>query len=561
MELSPNNTLIRRPAFTKYCTTAFGSSDYPLNYYSFQNLSGTIYTLVDTPTTVYTFDTSNLTNILTKGTTNQTYFQKVGSTLYFCNGTDVKKWNGSTTTNWGIATPATAATLSFSAGSLSPRSGYTYVYVFKNNSTQHISTSSPVSASTGVQTSKNIGLSGSRSTDPQVDKIDIYRTTDGGSVFYYLATINNPGAGTWSYTDSTADSGLNTFLIAPLNHQNDPPPAGANNVCFHMGLMWVSVDNLVYFSGGGLVTNGVPEEAFPPANVFKFPGKVTAMVSTSQGLIVFTSENAYLILGTDITNFYSKAWQKNFGVKTQNCVAQDGDLFYVYTSKKQLFEFSSELDEAGFPIGDKLKANFTPSSTYLALHRNGTDSGLFISNGSTDMYRYNVNTKSWSTLLQPTSGVKCIGSIEVSDGNWQLMIGKASGSGFIMSRDLTSYTDLGGTYSAFATVGSIVVAVPGTVAGLESVLIERAAVGSAPTVSVLLNEISGSFTALPNPVADPALLPASSTIIAVRHDLKAAASPLPQFIRHLQVKIDFGSSSTAADELLGLGLKQIEKVS
>ena len=59
-----------------------------------------------------------------------------------------------------------------------------------------------------------------------MDTIEIYRNVDGGSLFYFLADVANPGAGSWTYTDSTADSGLNTAIVAPVAHANDAPPSG-----------------------------------------------------------------------------------------------------------------------------------------------------------------------------------------------------------------------------------------------------------------------------------------------------------------------------------------------
>src|SRR6266700_986213 len=183
VELSPQMTLVRRGGFPRYCSTAFGSSDWPLAFTSFKNLSGTIKLLVDTPTKVVSFTTSAQTTVYSKGSSAQTSFQKVGSTIYMCNGTDVKKWDQTTVTNWGFAGAVTAPTISFSVGSLSPKSGYKYVYVGKNNTTGHVSSASPASAKTGPQTSKEIVLGGARFTDAQVDKVSIYRTLDGGSLY------------------------------------------------------------------------------------------------------------------------------------------------------------------------------------------------------------------------------------------------------------------------------------------------------------------------------------------------------------------------------------------
>src|SRR5438132_1281604 len=49
MEISPIMTLVRRPAYPRFSSVAFGAGDYPLNFFSFQNTSGTIFPLADTP--------------------------------------------------------------------------------------------------------------------------------------------------------------------------------------------------------------------------------------------------------------------------------------------------------------------------------------------------------------------------------------------------------------------------------------------------------------------------------------------------------------------------------
>jgi hypothetical protein len=85
------------------------------------------------------------------------------------------------------------------------------------------------------------------------------------------------------------------------------------------------------------------------------------------------------------------------------------------------------------------------------------------------------------------------------------------------------------------------------------VLTEVSPVGTYPTIAVLLNEVSGSFTTLPNPVADPPLLVASTTVLMKRHDLKAAQTPLPQDIRHMQVKVSW-IAENFKNEFLGLGI-------
>jgi hypothetical protein len=154
-----------------------------------------------------------------------------------------------------------------------------------------------------------------------------------------------------------------------------------------------------------------------------------------------------------------------------------------------------------------------------------------------------------SDLLQRQGNQKyCRG-----DGDYRLLFGRASGSGYIWYRNTTLWQDDTSSYSAYATIGTLVIAPLGSTTPLGAVLIERVATGSDAVISVLLNEISGTFTALPNPVSDPPLLSASTTVISKRHYLKFAAKPLPEGVRHLQVKITFAAEN-AKNELLGFAL-------
>lgn len=564
MELSPNMTLVRRYGHSRYCSAAFGASDWPLAYFSFKNIAGTIALLVDTPTMVAKFTSSAISSLYTKGTTAQSSFAKVGNYVYICDGTNLKKWDQTTVTGWGITAPATAPGISASAGSVTWTSGTTYVFVYKNSTSGHISTASPASGNLGPLTGKEITVTGARSTDAQVDKIDIYRTEDGGSVYYFVAEIANPGAGSFSYVDNNADSVLNLALIAPLAGINAPPPTGLDLVTWHNDRLFGAANNLLYFSSGPDCTNGVQAEAWNPSNVFTLPSKITALASTSQGLLVFTQDDIYVCLGTDTVSYYVIPWQRNYGVLSQNCVAQDGDSVYFYTSKSQLWEITSNgMAEVGFPIGDQLLSTYAPASSYLAIHRSGTDVGLWISDGSAHLKKWDPRFSSdygWNPTATPSGGVGAIRSIETSVGTWQLMVGLPTASGHILKRDTTLYTDDGTSYTCNGIVGSLMVAPPGGKSRLQMVLVQAMPVGTAPSVGVLLNNISGSFTSLsatadpPELNVSPASLATPTTITQNRYYFKSAASPLPEFVQNLQIKLSFPAENFRA-EILGLGIQ------
>ena len=392
----------------------------------------------------------------------------------------------------------------------------------------------------------------------------------------HAATVNSS---VWNYTDTGAvfgyafdptvpDGEVNELIEAPIDDENDPPPGPTNPVatessvfsllCYNAGRLWGALGNYVYFAGGPDVTFGNGNEAWPPANVFTFPGAVTALASVSAGLLVFTETDLYIIYGTSTASFYSSLYQANFGVKNQNCIAQDGDMLFIYTSHGQLFEFSNGLNEVGFAIGNLLNSTFNPATSYLALHRNGNDSGLFISDGSTNMFRYRLDQQSWSTAAQVVGGAGAIASIDLPASfgtieQYWLLTGRTSGSGNILGRTVGTFQDAGVNYPASAIVGSLLVAAPGKTALVKSVLIKRMPVGTDATVSVLLDEISGDFVTLPNPVPDPPLLKPSTSVISKKYWLRSAQQPLPEQMEHLQVNVAFNAEN-AQNELLTLAL-------
>lgn len=553
MEISPTMTVVRRPAFTRFSSTAFGTGDYPLNYYSFQNTSGTIYPLVDTPNKIYNFSSSTNAAILTKGTSARGDFYRVGDLLYYCNGTDTKFWNGSTWNSWGVAAPSVTPTLSYGAGSLSPTSGYQYVYCYVNNVTGYVSAASPVSANTGTQTSQNITVNYTASADAYINAIWIFRTQDGGGIYYKVAEVANA---TSSYTDSTADGSLNTLIVAPFSPNNAPCPSGSSLISFWDGRIWVASKNLLYFAQGPQTVTGVGEQSFNlTTNFFKLPINITGFASTSNGLLVFTDDTTWLVTGSAGVYFINP-WQQNFGIKQPNAVTQDGDLVFLVTSRGQCFQIGQNLTEIGLNIRGKIAA-MDPTKVSLAIHRNSSDEGLFLSDGSANVYRFSMTYNSWSPAAQPVQGAGVIGSIETSTAVWTLLLGGTAGAQYIWGRNTSSWTDDGGTYQCYATVGSIIIGAPGSKNLVDAVCINATRTGTYPTVGVLTNEISGTFATLVNPVREPTQLNESQTIYTRRHYLKTGAyngvAPVPQQIEHMQVKVSFPAENFQG-ELLGLAI-------
>lgn len=155
------------------------------------------------------------------GTADDLYdFIVLKDMLYLCNGIDVNlRFDGSTVYRMGITAPSAAPSAATNgAGVLS--GNYSYRVTFYNSSLGH--ESNPSAASNTVSTSSNqIRLSSlPTTTDPQVDKYRIYRTTTGGGIYSYLAEI---AIASTYYDDNLSDSNLGTAV--ELTGNGVPPIA------------------------------------------------------------------------------------------------------------------------------------------------------------------------------------------------------------------------------------------------------------------------------------------------------------------------------------------------
>jgi hypothetical protein len=239
----------------------------------------------------------------------------------------------------------------------------------------------------------------------------------------------------WTYYDFVPDQNLDILQIAPQNHLNDPPPgapgSSVNQVVgtlttYWNGRIWMVVGNYVYFTAGSDCTNGVPEESWPPANRFQFAGPVFGISKTADGvgLLVFLADRVNAILGGPETiSFYPTDALDNFGISNVNAVFRDGSTIGLFTTQKQYFELiESRKEEIGEHVADYLNANFAADSTYVTMHRDGEDVGMFLSNGNDQVLRYGTNISAWSVPAFPLGGAGALRSVETSIGIHTLML-------------------------------------------------------------------------------------------------------------------------------------------
>jgi hypothetical protein len=425
--------------------------------------------------------------------------------------------------------------------------------------TGHVGTASPLFTITGPNPGATVTLVIPGSSDPQVDTITIWRTLDGGSTLFFLTEVPNtpPIGGVQQFQtvkDVVPDTTINELITAPIADQNNPPPAGFLPMAYHFERIWGAVGNFVYSSGGPDVLTGSPNESFDPEDFFEFPSPVTRIVPTATGILVFLTSDVYAILGGPIFDtFFPTPMVPGIGLIHYNALDIHGGVTFFYTADNQFISMdpSGGAQRMGGPIADQLQ-NFSASQVYVTVHESGNDNCIILSNGTTGWYRLNPyqfpnGNQVWSPFATITGGAGAVLSIEVSQGVHRLLVGGIGANTFILQRDFSTYTDNGTPYTCFATIGSMNLASPGQIAGLTFANVRAAKVGTAPALSFLLNEVTGTFTPFPNSQPYPWQIygktGAPASIYSNAYYFRDAG--VPALCEHLQIKVNFPAENFA----------------
>lgn len=447
-----------------------------------------------------------------------------------------------------------------------------------------VSSASPANFTLNAPNSGSVNtITGVGSLDPQVDTIIIWRDADGGGVdnMFELTEIPAPPpiggvAQPWTFKDFLPDTptgdfpGLDELVPAPIDGVNDPPPASAQPQAYNFQRIWVATGSEVFFSGGPDTLVGNPNEAFNAADEFPFLSTVVRAVPSTQGLITYTQNSIEMIQGGPSTaSFFSITLARGVGLGNYNALdVFAGEQFFMDTTGQlRILSPTLSLTSAGMPITDQL-TKFNPATAYVAFHEQPNDSAIYIGtgsstyNGSTGWFRMNPRQVPggpngpepvWSPFAAISGGCRMLQSVEVSPGQKRLLVGALTGNTQILERDRTVFTDNGTQYASNFQIGSIFLAHRGELALLKFIEADFVLATTAPTMSFLLNEISGSYTNFTSGIFDPPSVYGATTGPASYNPLRFYFSQTQSIARviHMQIGVDFGTANRA-DEIFNL---------
>lgn len=265
-----------------------------------------------------------------------------GNWFYFCDGTNILKYDLTNVRAWSMAKPAIAPTVAEAAGgSLDVGGTYVYKYTFIRGSEAETEAGLPAQQIlTGANRTINLSVM-TASADAQVTHKKIYRTANGGSVYYYLAQITNA---TTVYSDTGATA---LSAIAYDSEGNLPETIGthqANDCCLinRRAVVLSKATRYLDFSKIGY------PEAFPGVNNgYSYPvdeGQGVygyRVVNFKNVLLVFKDRSLIGVYNTNVENpasFQYKEIGKGIGLWASDSLAEGMSCLYWLSQVKGGFK-------------------------------------------------------------------------------------------------------------------------------------------------------------------------------------------------------------------------------
>ena len=475
----------RRPGFAPYTSdTGLGTVD---RIFTWHRWDGTYFTMLSCNDgsgheKVYKKKEGTDTTFQLLFTSNSAIAFDFTTANNFCflgNGTDMQKYDGTTLFNWGIAKPAAAPTATPGAGSLSPAVGWKWKYAFGKSSTAHVGDISEPSTTSGPDTNKQYVITGSTTSDTQVDQVRVYRTLDNGGSGTFFELPNSPITYSigWSLTDTANDTGL-TNQAAPLPKQNAVPRAG-QGVAYFANRIWVYSGDALYYSNFEEQLQGLEPESFANINKYNFGHQITGLVVVQKALLVFTSMSVYRIIGDALRTFQRQPFLYRAGAVRQSNISQNARLI-SWLDTTSIIQVSDGVNqqEIGLPIRNDV-TTMTPNTSSCTFHSDGKRKWLVITDSAQNKtWIFDQDLGIWNV---PWSiGGTALHSGEVGAGNIKLFMGKG---GAVLAMTPSAYLDGVGATSYTASLTSSLF----ELGGLAADSAQRA-----PANSVGMNQRAGS---------------------------------------------------------------------
>jgi hypothetical protein len=369
--------------------------------------------------------------------------------VYFGNGTEMMKFDGTLLKSWGLIAPLNAPTIGTSGtGITAYAGGWYYVITSFDSVTGHESSPSDLSACTANVSNKTINVSWTPADiDQYADEVRIYRTTDGGSTNpLQMALVATVAKGTGTYADTTLDANLSAVTFAPATFRNDPPPP-AKGFAKYSGRIYMFSGDTVYFTGREEIANGVPFDCVPgglDGNYARFDGQIEGLGSRQEGVAIFLGRKIWALDGATLDTMYPYLLLDRRGALYRSAITSLGTSIAWFDTSHQVWLDGAEIGKDIRP--DLL--NIDPTQVSLTVHISGEYHWLILCDKARGrLFVFDLDTQQWMPPRQ--CGAKFVYSNNTSDTQIDLLIARNGTK--VLKMTPATLTDDGTAYTSFAT--------------------------------------------------------------------------------------------------------------
>ncbi|MBA7531865.1 hypothetical protein ES705_24089 [subsurface metagenome] len=296
-----------------------------------------------------------------------TYFADFADHCYIVNGVNsMMKYNMANVRTVGITIPAAPTFVNNTiVGGL--EGGTYYFKVTYVDEDLYESNGGAALGATGVN-DKGIRISIPQSNDAKVDERRIYRTTVGGSIYYFDGKVENNDADE-TYDSDISDEEISLKSVLHIDH--NAPPGAPSLVVKRLSRVNIAVDDDLYVSKNYDKTTGVRSvEYFPPYNYFPTGNgqNITGLMEQLGGLPVFTENTIERLVGTDEGNFeYRNAHQEDGCIAKRSVVNCKNYVVYLAFNGIYIFDgVSARAIDVAF--GGRLNKYIRENINYSCAH-------------------------------------------------------------------------------------------------------------------------------------------------------------------------------------------------
>lgn len=297
-----------------------------------------------------------------------THFATFANHCYIANGEDdLQKYDGTYVRSVNMTVPgAPTDETTRPAGELS-EGVYLFCYTFVDEDGYE---SNGGTASEGITVGAGddgIRIDIAASDDDKVDKRRIYRTTVGGSIYYYDGEVADNTTLIYNSIISDADISLKSILHADHN----APPGAPSLVVKRLSRLNIAVDDDLYVSKNYDKTTGSRSvEYFPPYNYFPTGNgqNITGLIEQLGGLPTFTENTIERLVGTDEGNFEFRNAHQEDGCIAKRSVANCKN-YVVYLAFNGIYIFDGVSARAiDVAFGGRLNKYIRDNINYIYAH-------------------------------------------------------------------------------------------------------------------------------------------------------------------------------------------------